>query len=86
MTYASTSFFLLFTALLNCDGQDITKKGGGKGRNRVLTILPLQLGLGNKITDCVLGNLRKFSTDAPELVMEVDGVSGAILTFASVCI
>ena len=73
-TRTSYSSSIFVVALLNCDGQDVAKKGNSKGRNRILTILPLQLGVGSKFTDCVLGNLRKFNTEAPELVMEVDGV------------
>lgn len=41
----------------------------------MLTILPAQFVIGSKIADCTLGNLRKFNSEAPEFVVEVDGVS-----------
>ena len=69
--------FLFFpTALVNCNGQDIAKKGGSKARNRILTIIPMHLAPPSKMADSTLGALKNLNTDSPELVVPALNVSG----------
>jgi hypothetical protein len=68
-------FYIGCLALIRCNGQDITKKGG-KPRNRIMVIMPSQFAFPPKLqTDLTLGNMHKLNTESPELVIETDEVS-----------
>jgi hypothetical protein len=64
---------------VNCNGQDIMKKGGSKARNRILTVFPFQLGLPAKFADCVLGSLSKLNSETPEFLVDTENVSSTFL-------
>jgi hypothetical protein len=68
------------SALIRCNGQDITKKGG-KPRNRIMVIMPSLFALPTKLqADLTLGNMHKLNTESPELIIETNEV---VLLFCS---
>ena len=53
--------------LQRCNGQDITRKGG-KGKNRIMMVLPTQIAVVQG-TEGTLGSIEKINTNNPELLV-----------------
>ena len=59
--------------LRRCNGQDITRRGG-KGKSRIMLVLPTQLAF-LKGTEGTVGRIEKINTESPEFVVSTsDGM------------
>ena len=65
--------------LLRCNGQDVSLKGSSKNtvsksKNRIMMVLPFQLGLPSKFQDFKIGTLRNLNTAEPQMDVKTANV------------